>query len=441
MAIKYKESLDEIIASKVKQSAAETAATMTRKYLLDEGSLLEINENRTTDQGEKSGYESPTRLDLGVRDLSGTLSMAKARPDFLAWLAAMFCNNHSEAAAGSTGYLHTSYIHSSQGATGNIETEPAYFTLAHKKGSTADFRRFTGCSLNTLRLLARIGEPLGASSDVLGIGKTDDQVYQEVIAGTKASTTLVLAKGVHGESIDNVSVTCDYDVDGFYEKVVTCVSIVNATKTLTITAPGSGADAINFLVTYRVINTETGYTWADTATGVSSTTEFSVQTKNTKLVLFGSPTNSAYTLGQTAGVEIEDVEIGLNWNQRVIKAWRSGATISNNATAIQNGVLAGTIKVSRQTKDLLLRKFWTRGETAGYQFSLYVECLGPEYESGQAWQFNVILPRVALLSMPMRTSNGLWVEEGNLVLMKDTGAGDLRDVIFQTRNQVSGYLA
>jgi hypothetical protein len=439
MTVSIKESLDEIIVSKLKQTSATAAQTMALKYLLDEGSNLEVNEGRTDNTSEKSGYEEATRIDLGVRELTGVLSQAKARPDFLAWLVAHFCNHHTEAAAGSTGFLHTSKIDPTA-ETGSYQTTPAYFTAAQKRGSIADFRRFTGNMINSLKLPFKMGSPLSVSADVLGIGDVDDQTYQEIVVGTKESTTLTLSKAVYGESINYIQVMADVDDDGDYEHLVTCVGIVNSTKVLTITAPSTGSTAINYMVTYRVINTETGYEWADTATGITSTTEFSIQTRNIKLVLFGKPAAASFSLGQTAGVELESLEYSGSWNARVLKSWRQGSTVVNEATGVQNGPLRQTIKLSRQMKDLLLTKFWKRGDDEGAQFSLYIECLGPEYESGQNYAFNVIVPRVGLMNRTMKVSNGLWVEEGDLLIMKDTKVGNLPSVTFQTRNQVSGYL-
>jgi hypothetical protein len=424
--------LDVVAVGTAAQSAATTPATLNATFYVDAGSGMVVNNGREHNQAEKTGYEEPTAIEAGVADASGSLSMRKARPDFLAWLLALCTGNHSVAAAGSTGYLHTMKLTHPDSYTDT----PTWFTMAHRKGNTAEALRLTGNQVNAVSIGMAMGSPVSARGDLLGIGKMDDQHVSEVVAGTKSSTTLALGMKCQGEAVSNVSVICDLDADGHYETPVVVTAVDNDGPSVTITAPSTGGDAVNYRVTYLVDDTVTGYTWADLS-ALSPLTEFSLQTKNVRLKLFGAADGTpSHTGGQIAAEELLDFNYSITRNARIIKAWRQGTDIVDCATGGQRGEVLQTVRFRRKVRDLLLKGFWQK-EAA---FSLFAEAIGPEYESGQRWMFSIYIPRLGLLNRQTEVADGVWAEAGDCVVLKDTSVGNLPSVVFQVRNQRADYL-
>jgi hypothetical protein len=281
------------------------------------------------------------------------------------------------------------------------------------------------------------GEPLGASAEIVGTGKYDDSQYQETIVALGNATSLTLNFEVQGDDVDNISIIADIDDDGHYEYVVNCVSI--AAKVLTITSPGGAAANRNYRVRYTVKNTEIGYTWADLS-GNSALEEYVVRTNNVKISLFGLADDTpSFANGQVALDEVTSLQYNAAWSHDVLKAWRSGASIVNHGTAVQSGQMLQTLTLDRKVRDFLFRNFFAADPNE--KFSMHVECLGPEYESSQAFLFEMYFPLVGMMALPMGVTDGRWVENGQLVVLKDTSVNDYPSVITRTRNQQDGYLA
>ncbi len=220
--------------------------------------------------------------------------------------------------------------------------------------------------------------------------------------------------------------------------IVTPVSVENDTKVLTITAPGTGVDHVNYKVRYLIDNSETGHTWANIS-ALTAADEFVIQTNNVKITMFGKGGNATFSDGQVVLDEIIGLTYGFSWNQRVAPGCRTAATYVQYSQSVKNRSPLQTITFDREVRDYLLDLFWSEGPDA--RFGLEVEAIGPEYESGQAFMFKIIVPLLAMLDKPWKVSESVHVEAGTCVALKDTSVNNLPTVSFLTRNQQASYLA
>jgi len=443
MSLNIKESKDVIVVSKQKQADAETVATLDKAILFDEGSQLTVSDQREHNQGEKTGHVEPTRIDINEKSLSGNLAIKKSQPDALAWGFAFAFDNHSEAATpGGNGYDHTSELVA-------YPNEPAYFTLAHRKGEIADMQRFIGCAMNGLSLALSRGEYMGLSIDPLGIGLANSQRVTEIISAVDTGSGTVdlvlsykLLEMAASPDLDHVTIWADTEGAGETagpSVLLAAVSMVNATKTLTVATTGV-AGTWNFYVSYMADSSEANFTWADVS-AITTIDEFKMKMKDIKLTMFGQYDGTAKDIvgGQAASCEVDSVNYSFNGNHAVRQCFRTGATPQDYAGGIDTGDYLQTITVERRVKDYLL----AIAKDKNLYFSLKLSAVGPEYDAvnSENYQFDLIIPRLGVLEKPMQVNDKKWVEAGNLVVLKDKNNPTFPTCVVKVRNQVSGYLA
>lgn len=418
-----KESTDVIGVSKSVQVDAETAQTVDVAFLLDAGSQININDYREHNQAEKTGFEEPTKIDAEQEsDADGSFNMAKSQPDFLTFLFKFLFGNYARVTAGSTGFLGTMNMAE--------KDTPDYFTALHRMGNIARFDRHVGLAVNTVDLAMAKDAYMSANGGIIGIGKRNSQSFSETISATGDETSLVISKQVQGEEKLNVTVIADKNDDGTPDTPVTVTAIVNATKTLTITSLDAGAGNINYHVTYIVLNSESGYTQFNVGS-LASNEEFKIRTKNLKINVGGRYDGSAIVDGMDMDCGLESINYNCTRNAAVSKCFRGGSLPVDFATGIENGLPLQTLTLNRQAKDFFLKYNYDKN----YKISLHVEAVGPEFESGQRYMFEMIFPFVGIIEKKMEVSNERWIDAGNLVVLKDT-ANSWPSAIVKTRCQV-----
>ena len=399
-----------------------TPAALSKLFLFDENSQVQVTQTRETNQGEKTGHVEPTEVSVLSSDSAGTLTQAKATPDAMAWAFAFAFGHRStvEIDVGQS-YRHTS-------ALTQYPTNPSYFTLAHRRGGSggaaADFRRHYALGINTLSLTAAKDAFMTMALGVLGIGLSDDNIVTEHITANDDATTLTLANDPVGSSdpikAQNVTVWADMDDDGIYEREVFATAYDSGTNVLTITSLGGGGDPIDYRVTYQVVPTASGHSWADLS-ALLTAEEFVLKAANIQIFLataFSSlaPITKGLT-GQVGLCEVLRFQYDLDWKGSTGKCWRIGSTPSDSATQVELGSMEQKLTLDRQARDYLFKQNFDENTALGF----YFDAIGPNIP-GTSTPFSVkmAIPRLKFLTKDFQATDGKWVEAGSLVVLKDT---------------------
>ena len=200
MALDIKGSGDLIGVSRLKQVDEVTAQTLDAKINFNEASGIVVTENREDDQSDKTGFVEATEIDILDKSAEGELSMDKTTPDFMAWAAAMFMDDHSVSTPQGTVRLHTSTVNS-------YPEHPAYFTAAHRKGGSggapAALRQHIGVAINQFTISGSKEEFVTAQSSILGLGLFNDGLSHETFA-VDLSAALTVTLGYDPFGADDV---------------------------------------------------------------------------------------------------------------------------------------------------------------------------------------------------------------------------------------------
>jgi len=439
MSLDINASGDLFAVSGLAQADSATPATLDKLLLVDESSGVTINDNREHNQAEKTGQVEPTEVDILDRSAEASINVAKAAPDALAWAFSFLFGDHTAAAAGG-GFLHTSRLTS-------YPVEPNYFTAVHRKGGagggSAALERHIGLGIDKLGMSFAKGEFVPVNVSALGTGNFSDGLKTEVIPALDDTVSLTLSldpeNGVADPSV--VTVWADVDQDGQYEQELTPVAYDSGTNVLTISsAGGGGVTTVNYIVTYPVASTEAGYAWSDLHL-LQVPQEFKLKAANVQIILGGVYAEPAgvptITGGQVAGCEVDSVEYEASWNGGVGRCWRSGAAPVDYARSVDLGSMLQNVKLTRRVRDYLFKQSFD----ANLPLSLKINAIGAEYEAGQSFEFNLLLPRMKFLEKPLSVSDGKWVDEGSLVVLKDASVDNWPSAVATIRNEVSTYLA
>jgi hypothetical protein len=91
-----------------------------------------------------------------------------------------------------------------------------------------------------------------------------------------------------------------------------------------------------------------------------------------------------------------------------------------------------SLKIDRDFRDFLMSQHLLDNDYLG----LYLKAEGPEYEAGQHYQVELVFPRVAVQSAPVKAAPRRLGEDVELAVLEDATYGS---VIAGVQNQVSGY--
>jgi hypothetical protein len=437
MALDRKVKGDAIAVSGLRQSALGIAATLDKVIYFSEDSQLNVVEEREGNAGEKTGHVEATDVDVRDRSAEGTLTIEKATPDSILWMAAFAFGNHAVTTPAGGVYRHTSKVAS-------YPDHPDYFTAAHRKGGASgaaaiDFRRHVNLALSTLELSVQKGEFLRASSGILGTGKSDDGIRTEAISAANDATSIALGEDPLGDDPANVTVWADLDGDGIYETEVFASAYSAGTNALTITSLGGDGSTISYRASYAPKSSVSGYGWTDLS-ALAPAEEFKIKVGNIQFRIGGKYTEPAgvptFTGGQLAGCEIESFQYRLERGAEVGRCWRQGDTETAEATSVDLGDVVQTITLTREVRDYLLRQKFDANEA----LALYFDALGPVITGAEKFFVKGYFPRCKLLTKPFQANDGKWVEEGNLLVLKDA-VNNWPTAVIVGQNEVATYLA
>lgn len=424
LEIDSKVSGDLIAVGATPQADATTAATLDKLLLFDENSGITQNRSAETNEADKTGQNEATDVNQGAISAEGTLSMAKATPDGIAWMARMALGSPTTTALG-TGYRHVFKLNA-------YPDHPAYFTAAHRKGGSgalapAEFQRYRGMGIGSVELNAQKDEFLELVMNTVGLGFVDDAVFTEVVTGVDltAGGTFVIANDVAGADdaarLTKIMAVADDDGDGIYETVLDLTAYVQATNTATFADPSGSNATAAVKVTYHLDPGVSGQAWQDEVTGLATADEFLLKATNMRIVLAaGIDAAGAAPVrigGQVAECEVESFSWQLERNAEAGSCWRTTENASDDyAQAVELGDVQQRITVDRRVKDWLMKQAHDSNDPIGIE----INAVGPEFASaeGNYYEVRLFFPYCKILTKTLGPADGKWQDSLEIAVLK-----------------------
>lgn len=170
----------------------------------------------------------------------------------------------------------------------------------------------------------------------------------------------------------------------------------------------------------------------------SKVSEPPMRTNQVEVILGGDYDGASFTGGRRLRDECEAVEWAFSNSLDVAFLADSG----DFAGAIDRGERSQTLKVDRRMKDAIYQALLARGsgenDDEPEYFAVRITGEGPEYETGYTFYWEVIFPKVGLMSATPSQSGGKLQESAELAVLAHETHGS---VIVKVRNQVATYAA
>ncbi len=405
------------------EQALDTGMLVARSAIPDFSPRIENNADEATGK-----EEADTLYDLGA-NFAFAMDFGKAQCQHMAFVAAYALGVVGTVAAGATGYKHT--ITPIDGDLDNARSNPS-FTMAYRLGKRLITERQASCFVDSFTLSLAKDAWMKLSSQIKGTGKRSTNNLKESIAGFYDDASLTLGDTIGGstaqERLDNVHhVRVQKPATLEWLDVVVTAASGATPCILTIVAPGGTHDATTFEVIYNAHDAD-AYAWASLPSRVIEPplrpTDF--------IVNFGGKWNGTTLLGgHQVQADINSFEWAFNNNLTPDHTPGAGSTQYCNR-ALREG-RTQTIKFDRMMREAILRHWMSAQST----FVLYAKAEYPvEYEAGHKYTVEIVFPRVAVLSAPVKESGKRLTEEATFQVLEDDTYGS---VILYVKNKVATY--
>ena len=413
------------VSANTAETALNAEQTLDTSMLVDMGDIANLEPRRENNADEANGKEEADE----VYDLGATASMSwntsKAQPQHFAFIMGYGLGSVATAAAG-TGYEHT--ITPIDGDLAADHSNPT-FTLAQRLGKTIMKRRYASFAVDSFAATFAKDDWVKLTASLKGTGKYTDSVVEEVISAPENSATLTLAaNGVAGADaagrLDSIhQVKAELTAGVWTEVAVTAVSAATPAD-ITITPPGGTTTAVN----YKVLYAPTEAAWMSFPPRI---TESPLRVAQMYLTLGGTWDGTAFTGGRAMNSELNSVEYNCNNNLQVQFTPGAGGAYASNV--IRDGRVQA-VSLNRELRDFILQNYINTNE----YFGLHLICVGKEFDSGQNYQVEIILPRLGVLKAPVSVDGKRLAEAGDLTVLEDAAYGS---AIIKIKNMVASYAA
>jgi len=421
------------ISAKGKETAINTEHALDTIFKIDLSVLPKFEPRRETDGDEATGYEEITALyDLGNL-ASIPMVISKCQPQHVACFGAYALGAISTAAAGATGYKHTETP-----IAGDLEaarSNPS-FTWAVRLGKHLLKQRFASGFMSSFSLAFERDKWLSLGGDIRATGKrTTNMVEETKNAAYNAVSLTLAANGVAGstaqERLDNVHAirAQDPDTDQWVDVVYSAVSAASP-AIITIVAPGGVATLVDYKILYN-IKEDGSYAWC-TLAGLDEIAESPLRVSDFLVKLGGKWSGSAILGGRTIDADINSMKWTID--NKITPEFTPGAGSGVYANRALREGREQTVEFDRKFRDYILGNFRDTRET----FALYAIAEGAEYEAGHKFTVELILPKVAVISVDPKLSTKRLDEDAKIVVMEDATYGS---AILNVKNQVATYAA
>lgn len=415
------------VSAKQQEVAMNTEQELDTTFLVDLNTVLNYQALKFPNREELTGKEEADRLhDLGAK-VVGTLSFSRAQPQHFAFLLSYALGAVETTTLGATGYRHT--LRPLSGEVDSARSNPS-FTAAMRFGRQVLKRRFASCFLDQVRVEFPKDGWAKINGAVKGSGKVSDNTQvEEVTAAYNAASLTLAAHGVAGESgaerLSNVQALLVLNPTTQAWDEVTYNAVDGAVPAaITITPPGGSAD----LTTYRVyyLPRESGWmTWPPPVE------EPPLKVSQLEVTLGGRWDGSALYGGHRLAAELRRITWSLKNNLTPESTPGAGGSYANRAFRAGR---EQKLEFDRDFRDFLLAQHLKDNDT----LTVYLKAVGPEFEPGLRYQVELIFPRVAVLSAPVRVAQRRLAENVEFAVLEDDTYGSVTAYI---QNQVSSYAA
>lgn len=381
--------------SKAPQPAIGTAQTLDL-LLASELTYPNFRHAETkTDRGRATGYEEPTRKWAYGYRFDASLNDPEVQPNFLAWLLTFMFGTATKSTVTSGVYDYKPTL------LGSTVINLPYFTAAARTGSgNVGKEEFIGNVINGATFTFNQGSGyLGVQSNILGSGNRSEEPYSEIIVGTIQDTSITTTSAIYGASDAACSLSIHKilcDLDGLQEswKEVAWTKVEETTPAsgnfdkITITAPGTGATACNYLVVYRTKTAEAG--WAGTMDGLTvATADNAFRLSDVAIKINGKweGWTTGYTNGTTLSCEWDSFSWNYN-NNAFGKDCLSGS--GDYFDVIRRGDRTQTVAFSREMIEWVMQEFGKNFRMS----SLHLLATGNVISAGYYYEFELVFPRL-----------------------------------------------
>ncbi len=412
------------VSASLQETAINQEQALDTTFLVDLNTVLNYRALKAANREELTGKEEADRLyDLGGT-VAGSLTFSRAQPQHFAFLLAYALGEVSTGPAGTSGYRHV--IRPRSGEVDQARSNPS-FTAAMRFGRQVMKRRFASCFMDQVRVdLAKDGWAK-ITGVVKGTGRVTDNTHtEEVTAAYNAGSLTLAAQGVEGasaaERLANLQAVkvLNPSTQAWDEVNYTAVS-GETPAVVTITPPGaSGANT-----TYKLYYLPQESGWMAFPDRVE---EPPLKVSQLTVNLGGRWNGSSFTGGHTLVAELRRII----WNfQNHLSPERTpgGGDWANRAFRTGR---EQKLSFDRDFRDFLVAQSLKDND----YFGVSLKAEGPEFEPGVPYQVELIFPRVAVASAPVKVAQRRLAEEVEFAVLEDDTYGS---VIVQVQNLVSGY--
>lgn len=414
------------VSANRRETAINVEQTLDTTLMVDLNAGLTYRALKVTNREELTGKEEADRVyDLGGT-VSGSLSFSRAQPQHFAFLLAYALGEAESSPLAAGGFRHT--LRPRAGEVDGARSNPS-FTAAMRYGKTVLKRRFASCFVDQVRVEFAKEGWAKITGTVKGTGKiTDNSRVEEVTAAFNAGS-LTLTDGVEGasgdERLSNVQAVqvLNPATQAWGEVSYIAVS-AGVPAVLTITPPGGSAE----LTTYRVYYLPRESEWMAFPPRVE---EPPLKVSQLQVTLGGRWDGSKFRGGYPVSAEL----LRLVWNFRNhLTVERTAGAEGDYANRAFRTGREQKLELDRDFRDFLLAQNLKENDYLG----LHLKAVGPEFADGQHYQVEVVFPRVAVVSAPVRVAQRRVTEEVELAVLEDDTYGS---VVVYVQNQVSSYAA
>jgi len=414
------------VSANTKETDINTESTPDTTMQVGVSDVINLERRTENDAEELNGNEEASTVYHNGMTASGSINFEKAQPQHVAFLAAYGLGTVSTSAAG-TGYEHT--ITPISGDEDNLRSNPS-FSLAMKLGETVLKRLFYSMFVNSFTLTFPADGWVSASAELVGTGKTSDNIVEEDITASDDATSLTLAaNAVYGATaaarVDSIHEIRAELTSGVWTDV-TFSAVSDATPAvITIEAPGSATTDITYKVLYRPAESASWMTFP------AKVEESPMRVSSTTLNFGGSWGGSSFTGGKTMTCSIKNVEWSFNNNGNVEFCF---GTAGDYGGRFFRDARTQTLNVTRELRDMVMQQRLAGEET----FGMRITFTGAEFDSGENYTVDVIFPKLAFLSAPLSVDGKRLSEGGELTVLEHDTYGS---VIVKVKNEVDTYAA
>jgi hypothetical protein len=413
------------VSANRREPAINTEQELDTAFLVDLNTVLNYQALKVTNREELTGKEEADRLyDQGGK-VAGTLGFSRAQPQHFAFLLAYGLGQVDTAPLGAGGFRHT--IRPQTGEVDAARSNPS-FTAAMRFGQQVLKRRFASCFVDQVRVEFPKDGWAKINGTVKGSGKVSDNAQlEEVNAAYNAAALTLAAQGVAGESagerLSNVQAiqVLNPTTQAWDEVTYSAVS-GEAPAVITISPPGD----VGVLTTYRVYYLPRESGWMAFPSRVE---EPPLKVSQVEVTLGGRWDGSAFLGGHRLAAELRS----LTWTMKnnLTPESTPGAGVGYANRAFRTG-REQKLEFDQDFRNFLMAQHLKDNDT----LAVYVKAVGPEFGPGTRYQVELIFPRVAVLTAPIKVTQRRLVEAVGFAVLADD---DFGSVIAYVQNQVSSY--